>query len=60
MKKDFFTELFEIIKEAEKQQQETEKHLKKCRRNFYRKCNKRIDKKAIHAGLNDILTEVGI
>ena len=60
MKKDFFTELFEIIKEAEKQQQETEKHLKKCRRNFYRKCNKRIDKKAIHAGLNDILTEAGI
>ena len=60
MKKDFFTELFEIIKEAEKQQQETEKHLKKCRRNFYRKCNKRIDKKAIHAGLNDIFTKAGI
>ena len=60
MKKDFFTELFEIIKEAEKQQQETEKHLKKCRRNFYRKCNKRIDKKALHAGINDILTKAGI
>jgi hypothetical protein len=60
MKKDFFTELFEIIKEAEKQQQETEKHLKKCRRNFYRKCNKRIDKKAIHAGINDILMKAGI
>jgi len=60
MKKDFFTELFEIIKEAEKQQQETEKHLKKCRRNFYRKCNKRIDKKALHAGINDILMKAGI
>jgi hypothetical protein len=60
MKKDFMQELFEIIKEAEKQEKKTEKHLKKCRKNFYRKCNKRIDKKAIHAGLNDILTEAGI